>query len=116
MTKHAVMNALDQPRTGYTYVTEAKPATKSNLLALRDLLLETEQSEAALAVEKAIAACSAIAAAQEEHAVEQASAMNYDTDTEAREIAEFCSGAVVQEFTQADDEERQDLYLLGMGS
>jgi hypothetical protein len=116
MTKHAVMNALDQPRTGYTYVTETKPATKSNLLALRDLLLETEQSEAALAVEKAIAACSAIAAKQEEHAVEQSSSMEYDTDAEAREIAEFCSGEEVQEFTQADDDERGDLYTMGMGA
>jgi hypothetical protein len=57
------------------------------------------------------------------HPVEQASAMDYDTDAEARETAEFCSVAEPQEtvsnleeFTQADEDERQDTYLLGMGA
>lgn len=47
---------------------------------------------------------------QTAHAVEDATALE----------PEFCSGAepreAVSEFTQADDDERGDLYLLGMGA
>lgn len=79
------LNALNQPRSGYIHVTYAKPATRASLSALRDLLLEKNQSDAARAVENAITACHEATANL--HAVDLASSIDVDTTAEAREIA-----------------------------
>lgn len=48
------MNPLNQPRTGWTPTETVKPADKASLIALRDLLLEWKDTNAAAAVDNVI--------------------------------------------------------------
>lgn len=103
------LNALNQPRTGYTYVTDVKPANRASLFALRDLLLEMKQSEAAHAVENAINAVSEATA--QLHAVEQASALEaVDEQAEILDAVQMFGGehTILEPFSHEDwmDEKR----------
>ena len=49
-----IMNALEQPRTGYIQTETVNPATYIQLVALRDLLLSYKDTNAAAAVDNVI--------------------------------------------------------------